>query len=97
MKKFRTSGTIWYASEVEYFAFRDVCADKENFYPTYAEWLSKAQAQVESFCKQGMGTVKVKADIGEFLGWCKVNSARPDGKSRSIFASIKSREKTGQG
>src|SRR5262245_42509853 len=97
MKKFRTSGTIWYSNEAEYFAFRDACDDGDNFSATYGEWLAKAQAQIDYFAAGGMATIKIKADVGEFIRWCELHFRRPDSASRSLFAALKSGEKSGRG
>lgn len=95
--KFNITGTLWYSDEAEYSEFRNACSDPEKMYPTYSEWLSQTQQQIDEFVKQGAATVKVKADAREFIRWCTINARDPDQASRSAFASTKAKEQTGIG
>jgi hypothetical protein len=79
----------WYRDELTYEAFKKACADPEQFPPTYAEWLRRAEEGTKEAQRQGVVLRKAHYTVEEFLAWCKVHSKRADRMARSQFACVK--------
>jgi hypothetical protein len=90
-------GILWHPDEASYFRFRDACTDKDNFYPTFSEWVSVMKHLEEELARGGQSFTKVNPDVEEFLTWCRIESRNPDGSARSVFAGQKAAEILGYG
>jgi hypothetical protein len=97
MKHRIRNGLFWYKNEATYLRFREIISDPEQIASPYSKWVSDTEEKIEGFAKRGIHLVKIKADPDEFLAWCKINSRKPDGRARSIFAGIKFSSVIGNG
>ena len=86
-------GTLWYKDEATYSRFRELCDDKSHFAPPYIEWVRNTEQFIRNVEAQiGQPIKRIDADPEEFLGWCRVESKRPDTFARGAFAAFKANE-----
>lgn len=76
---------IYFASEEEFISFWKVTPNATPT-PSYERWLASFDAQVRQAKMQGLTVVKVKADIDDFLAFCRERNIAPDGSARRSYA-----------
>ncbi|HEY1662333.1 MAG TPA: hypothetical protein VGI03_07935 [Verrucomicrobiae bacterium] len=91
------NGLFWYRDEATYLRFREIIDDKDQLVSPYSVWVAKAEKFIEEKAEQGTFLVKIKADPDEFVSWCNINSRKPDGRARMLFAIEKARHIGGNG
>jgi len=87
-------GIGWY-KEDQWDLLLKHAVDKEDLEPTYAEWLEGITEGMEEFSKSGIQCEKIPVDVEEIVQWCRDRGYPFDGASRSVYFSIKTKERFG--
>lgn len=84
-------GIFWYRNAEDYERVRSISEDGQSFFDSYAKWLKAAEIGFDRM-KQKMNTVKVEADIDDYLKWCSGNNQPVASASRIRYTNIKAFE-----
>ena len=85
-------GIGWYRED-QWDLLLKYAVDKEDLEPTYTEWLEGVTERMEEFSKSGIQCEKIPVDVEEIVQWCRDRGYPFDGASRSVYFSIKTKER----
>lgn len=87
-------GIGWYRED-QWDLLLKYAVDKEDLESTYTEWLEGVTERMEEFSKSGIRCEKIPVDVEEIVQWCRDRGYPFDGASRSVYFSIKTKERFG--
>ena len=85
-------GIGWY-KENQWDLLLKHAVDSDDLEPTYTEWLKGISEGIENLSNSGIQCEKIPIDVNEIIKWCKDNNYPFDGESRSVYISLKTKEK----
>ena len=76
----------WFKDEATWQRYKDICEDKEQFGPSYAEWVTEVERKIAEVAAQhGINLEKIETDPEKFLSWCKANGHPMNGRTRGLY------------
>ena len=85
-------GIGWY-QENQWELLLKHAVDKEDLELTYADWLEGITEGIENLSKIGLKVEKIPLDVKQMIEWCKERGYKFDGESRSVYITLKTKEK----
>lgn len=85
-------GVGWYKKE-QWSLLREKSEDGEELEDTYYEWLANANDTIKNLSKYPYRIEKIEIDVKELIKWCLKEKCALNGESRSMFISLKTKEK----
>jgi len=68
---------------------------QEDLHRTYAEWLEEANERMDELVQAGIQAVKIPVDVHEMIRWCRDQGVALDGKGRSAYVAMLTKEHLG--
>ena len=84
-------GVGWYRKD-QWDLLKKNSEDANDLENTYYEWVANANDTIKTFPKPNHRIEKIDIDVKELIEWCKNEGYNINGKSRSKFISLKTKE-----
>ena len=85
-------GVGWY-DQKQWDLLLEHSVDRNDLESTYAEWLVGVAETMDNLTGSGIHCERIPVDVEEMIAWCRENGYPFDGESRSVFISLKTKEK----
>lgn len=85
-------GVGWYKKE-QWSLLREKSEDVEELEDTYYEWVANANETIKNLSNSHYHIEKIEIDVEELIEWCIKEKCPLNGESRSMFISLKTKEK----
>jgi hypothetical protein len=73
-------------SDLQYQAFRESAIDRDDFFPTYLQWVDAAMEHEYQSGKRGIIITRIRMDFQDFQRWCIERGYQNDYRGRCTYA-----------
>lgn len=79
----------WYMSDLQYQVFQANAIDRDDFFPTYSQWVDAAMEHELQAERRGIIITRICMDFSDFQRWCLENGYQNDYLGRCMYAEQK--------